>query len=597
MKKYLYILLIPILTIGLFSCENFLKEESETNFTTAGLFETAEGINKMADAMYPYERSLSRKGNSNGFLATHIWGERTTDLSLFTTGDDANLCRYTSAGPTSNMRTLLYSPYWTHRYYVIGRANEIIHYGTEFGEKTEQAVAEAYFWRAYSHYGLWSRFSRLYLNTEPINKENMDQIVYRPADSIDVFKLMYDDVDKAIKQLPKTNKNDARLTQNAARHLKALIAAWARDWTEVLAQVDTIEASGVNKLIAEPKDIFNQSNLYGLSETLFALHFSIDRGGGEGHRLGSQYINVISEIDYTHKMVNGQLEKYNEDNLGRQWGLAYPNSYLLSLYSKSDKRLSAYYKTHYTYQNPGKLITVPVAKTVTDSQTGRLYQSSTNTTGHPFSVSVGDTIYGRDVFAVTGKKIDRRNLLASSIKMYDKWDKPLNADGPISYKDVIVFRLAESYLLGAEAALKLGDQTKAKYYYNKTWQRAGHPAVTTDITFDMIKDEHARELAFEGRRWDFLKRNGIWYSQMIKYAGDFTKYPAANIAYNASTYGISDGRDPQFGPNPDYYIDFNGSDNDIIVRFNVKPIHVNWPIPQDQIDAMGAENFPQTNGY
>ncbi len=44
-------------------------------------------------------------------------------------------------------------------------------------------------------------------------------------------------------------------------------------------------------------------------------------------------------------------------------------------------------------------------------------------------------------------------------------------------------------------------------------------------------------------------------------------------------------------PNPDYYADFNGSDNDVLVRFNVKPIHVNWPIPQDQIDAMAFRIF------
>lgn len=597
MKQYIYYFLGLIVMTSLSSCEDFLKEESETNFTTATLFETPEGILKMSEAMYAYERSLSRKGNANGFLGSHIWGERTTDISLFTTGDDANLCRYTSPGPTSNIKNLLYSPYWTHRYYMIGRANEVIHYGTAFGEVSQIPVAEAYFWRAYSYYGLWSRFSRLYLSTEPVTKDNMEDIDYTPADSVSVFRLMYQDIDKAIAKLPVQNKKDAKLTQDAARHLKALIAAWAKDWTEVVAQVDTIETNGVHTLIAEPREIFDRKDFYDLSETLFSLNFSQERGGGQGHRLGSQYINVISEIDYTHKMINGVLTKYNEDNLGRQWGLAYPNSYLMSLYPEGDKRVKAYYKAHYTYQNPDKLITIPVSTTKTDSQTGLQYTTSSNTTGAAVKVTIGDTIYGRDVYAATGKKIDRRNLLPSSIKMYDKWDKPIDSDGPISYKDVMVFRLAESYILAAEAAVKLGDQAKAQYYYNKTWQRAGHEAVTSPVTFDMVKDEHARELAFEGRRWDFLKRNGIWYTQMIKYAGDFTKYPGANSAYNPATYGVNDGRDIHFGPNPNYYIDFNGSDNDILARFNVKPIHVNWPIPQDQIDAMGAENFPQTDGY
>ncbi len=597
MNKRILYSITGLVALTLASCKDYLVEVSETGFTTATLFETPEGIDKMAEALYPYERSLSRKGNANGFLATHIWGERTTDLSLFTTGDDANLCRFTSPGPTSNIRGLLYSPFWTHRYYIIGRANEIIHHGAQFGERTRRSVGEAHFWRAYSYYGLWSRFSRVFLSTEPVTKENMDGITYSPADSVDVFRLMLADADQAIASLPIENNADQRLTQDAARHLKALIAAWAGDWAEVLTQVESIEANGAHALAGDPSTIFDRKDFNNLSEALFSLNFSLERGGGEGHRLGSQYINVIAEIAYTHKVINGVLTNYHEDNLGRQWGLAFPNSYLMSLYPAGDKRLTAYYKDDYAYQNPDRLITVPVSATVTDQETGRTYTTSTNTTGAPRQVSIGDVIYGRDVFAATGAKIDRRNLLPSSIKMYDRWDKMLNADGPVSYKDVMVFRLAESFLLAAEAAVKLGNQERAAYYYNKTWTRAGNTAVSGNVTFDMIKDEHARELAFEGRRWDFLKRNGIWYSQMISYAGDFTKYPGSAVAYNPAAYGNGDGRDVRFGPDPNYYIDFNGSDNDVLVRFNVRPIHVNWPIPQDQIDAMGPANFPQTTGY
>lgn len=597
MKKHISYITALLLACTLSSCKDYLVEVSETSFTTASLFETAEGIDKMAEALYPYERSLSRRGSANGFLATHIWGERNTDLSIFTTGDDANLSRFSSPGPTSSIRGLIYSPFWTHRYYVIGRANEIIHHGEKFGEETQRSVGEAHFWRAYNYYGLWARFSRVYLSTEPVTKENMDQITYIPADSADVFQLMIADADKAIESLPIANNGDGKLTQDAARHLKALIAAWARDWEEVLHQVESIEANNAHQLVDDPANIFDRNNFYDLSESLFSLTFSLERGGGDGHRLGSQYINNIAQINYTHKIINGVLVQYHEDNLGRQWGLAFPNSYLISLYPDGDRRLSAYYKTDYTYQNPDRLITVPVQQTVIDTETGRTYTTSTNTSDAPRQVRIGEVIHGRDIFAATNTKLDRRNILPSSIKMYDRWSKMLDADGPVSRKDVMVYRLAESFLLAAEAAVKLGDQGKAIYYFNKTWARAGNTPVTSAVTFDMVRDEHARELAFEGRRWDFLKRNGIWYTQMIKYAGDFTRYPGSAVPYNAASYGNSDGRDAEFGPNPDYYIDFNGSDNDVMVRFNVQPIHVNWPIPQDQIDAMGAENFPQTPGY
>lgn len=85
---------------------------------------------------------------------------------------------------------------------------------------------------------------------------------------------------------------------------------------------------------------------------------------------------------------------------------------------------------------------------------------------------------------------------------------------------------------------------------------------------------------------------------MISYAGDFTKYPnTKNVpGFDKTKYGITDERDSDFGPNPDYYADFNGTDNDVLVRFNVRPFHVNWAVPQSQIEVMGAD-FPQNEGY
>src|SRR5690606_25713826 len=97
---------------------------------------------------------------------------------------------------------------WTHRYYIIGRTNEIIYYGSKFGDETKKSVAEAKFWRAYSYYGLWSRFGKLYLSTEPVTKENMDALKYTPADSAAVFQLMYTDLDEAINGLPIEDRQD-----------------------------------------------------------------------------------------------------------------------------------------------------------------------------------------------------------------------------------------------------------------------------------------------------------------------------------------------------------------------------------------------------
>jgi len=84
--KHIYIIILIISAFLFYGCEDFLVEESEYQFTTNTLFETPEGLEKMVIALYPYERSLSKKRKCKWFLGSFIWGERTTDLVVFTTG-------------------------------------------------------------------------------------------------------------------------------------------------------------------------------------------------------------------------------------------------------------------------------------------------------------------------------------------------------------------------------------------------------------------------------------------------------------------------------------------------------------------------------
>ncbi|MFZ4582700.1 MAG: RagB/SusD family nutrient uptake outer membrane protein, partial [Paludibacter sp.] len=133
---------------------------------------------------------------------------------------------------------------------------------------------------------------------------------------------------------------------------------------------------------------------------------------------------------------------------------------------------------------------------------------------------------------------------------------------------IIIYRLPETYLMGAEAYLKLGKADSTAYYFNKTWVRAGNTAIPAgSVTLDMIIDEHARELAFEGDRWFLLKRNGLLVDRVKKYGGEFVKKGTVVMML------------------------------DTVIRTNIQPFHVRLPIPQSQIDIMGKTNFPQNEGY
>jgi hypothetical protein len=132
-------------------------------------------------------------------------------------------------------------------------------------------------------------------------------------------------------------------------------------------------------------------------------------------------------------------------------------------------------------------------------------------------------------------------------------------------RDYFIFRLAETYLMLSEAQLGAGNVKEATDAINVVRMRAGwagkKDAMTitqAQMTFDLLMEERARELAGEQSRWMDLKRWGNLVDRVKKY-------------------------NPQ-------------------AAANVGPQHLLRPIPQTQIDrsaknAEGVSVFAQNPGY
>ena len=160
--------------------------------------------------------------------------------------------------------------------------------------------------------------------------------------------------------------------------------------------------------------------------------------------------------------------------------------------------------------------------------------------------------------------------------------------------DWYMIRIAETYLLRAEARLAQGNKSGAAEDINVLRNRAGaKPCTAADIDIDYILDERVRELFGEEQRWVTLSR--LSCNPNATYVLD--KYPTQNATTSNTFYERT--RKYGFGyENEDRgretYTDALGN---VRHRPNIMPHNYVLPIPIQIIDSNKDREIPQNQGY
>ena len=509
MKKITYFLLLSGFVFLNTSCSDFLEENRVDAVTNDVIYSTPGGLESGVVGLYNINRANKWAREDNGLFLYCA-----TDLALVRTYNDRQVYG-TDYTPLRFPAT-----FWETNYQMIDRANALIKNAPQVTMAIEArniVIAQAKFFRAQAHFDLLRLYQNILLDTIPTTNENaFDKVEYKPADPKDVYKLIDSDLDFAIANLS-YKVAPGRAGQGAARMLRANSAMWQKKWAEAAAQCDAIIGSGAHSLV-DISRVFGQDINH--SETIFSLQYDLlaggssNLGGGNTHALAAYFVNRYYEA--TSEMIS-------EVALGgNTYSWTVPNDYLKSLYDqKNDKRFKSY------------------------------FWDETLIVNNPVSPNFGKPLD-------PARYPDNYRQYHWSLKKYFDLEKP-NPTGQ-GYKDVILSRLAETYLMGAEAHWRsTGNATNptALSYIGKVRTRAGMPNVTS-IDQKTILDERARELCFEMDRWFALKRMGVLVEQVNKYL-------------------------------------MVGSNSKNVVNRKMEPHMVNLPIPQSQIDLMGT--FPQNPGY
>lgn len=154
-------------------------------------------------------------------------------------------------------------------------------------------------------------------------------------------------------------------------------------------------------------------------------------------------------------------------------------------------------------------------------------------------------------------------------------------------------RLAEAYLMYAEACIQKGQLDEAKKYINMIQERAGAPK-SASVDLQTLKDEKQYELWFEGCRWKDLVR---WGDDIEAYEKVLDNIPYAYDEYYCKQNAAGEWeKDKDKGSKPHnlvYVIKHPFADNKTPLKYEQK--HRFWPIPKDVMEV--NHNMKQNPGW
>ena len=528
--------------LGTTSCgDDFLKEDAGHKVTDA-LLEDETGALKMAAGLY-------------GNIRWHFGYEWAYGITLygcdeFTNGADLtsepwntydsrlNPLDCTPALGAANKNCPAVSALWDEMYYGIATANLVISKAVNVAneDSRNKALGEAYFLRGYNYYRLFCQYGGVVLQLEPSNGEIKKD--YTRASEDETLSQVISDLEQAYQMLPKNKwRGNGTWTRYTAAHFlaKALLyrqsercASWASkydknsDLNRVISLCDEVIAAC--PLAADYWDLYAKwtgvdCKNEGLSEILMAAEHNED-SSTQG-RFGNRTYNYF---DPQFSNFSGGWVQRGQYIGGMDFQRCRPTEYTYSVFDNvNDARMWKTFKTVYGLNHAAKTAEAIISENgITAAQVpgigdeGIIFilnkKNDHRFDGEPYGTFGRGGVAHSFVNPLTGKWVPNAfptfmdgkyvlynygvsgNTATSNVfcGINKTADGSRTAEKGDAHRDVIMARTGETYLVKAEAQVRLGSYQAALETVNVLrargqWKQGEDRSYYTDGSMAFLK--------------------------------------------------------------------------------------------------------------
>ena len=540
------IVILICITLGVSSCsDDFLREKPLDFLSPENAFQTYEDFDASVNNLYYLvRREYFNRDDIRPF--DYLFG---TDVIYDGEPQTSRHSNMSAAyHPTSNIPEL----HWNLLFKTISEANTIISRlaSSELNEEQKIEIeAKARFFRALSYRTLAYLYGGVPLTLEEITQPKTDFV---RASRQEVYEQVIVDLRFAADHLGEiTDVRDGEVNAVAALHLLSEVYLAAGEFENAVEAASSVINNPAMALMHSrfgsranetPGDVYwdlfrrgNQNRSSGNTEAIWVMQFETNVLGGGSETtsfFGSFTLDRIHPPLIRDVRINGEapfLWPIGDYTGGRGIGWGISTMYFSDVIWETDfdndirnanhnfvrdyvgnNPNSSYYGKVISTRNPPEGLTVP-------SRSFYAYQTKATTPfNHPDELYANKDIY------------------------------ELNSTGGGTYTDQYMFRLAETYLLRAEAYLGMGDLANATTDINAVRGRSQAADVAAgQVTIDYILDERMREFGVEEKRRLTLMRLGLLYDRVVKhnpyYSDQMEEHynlwpiPASEIERNFST--------------------------------------------------------------